>query len=189
MRFAPRVLLAGGLCLAAPLLAACGGSSGLLTGGQANNLNSQLDQISAAVTSRQCGAAQSAASAFGNAVDNLPASINQTLVGSLRQGATTVGQLALRDCQSQTTTTTTSTPATTTSTSATTSTITSTSTSTSPTSASTITSSTTTAPATTSTTAGTSTTSGSGGAGLGGTGTVGGAGGAGPGGNGGGNAQ
>src|SRR5512142_1805615 len=121
MGYAPRALLAGGLGLAASFLVACGGSSGVLSGGQANDLNAQLDRVSQAVNAGQCGAAASAASSFGNAVENLPASVNQALVGNLRQGAQTISTLAQQDCRSSTTTTST-TSSTTTSSSTTTTT-------------------------------------------------------------------
>ena len=185
MGYAHRAVLAGGLGLAASILVACGGSSGLLSGGQAGNLNAQLDQVSQAVNAGQCAAAANAASAFSLAVQNLPGSVNAGLVNNLQQGAQTISVLAARDCRLQSTTTTT-TSSSTTSSSTTTTTSSSTPTTTSSTTSTTSTPTSSTATSTTS--SGTSTTSGSGGAGLGGTTTVGGTGGAGTG-NGGGNAQ
>lgn len=167
MRHAPRVLLAGGLGFAVSFLVACGGGAGLLTGGESSNLNSQLDAVASAVNSGQCGAAATAVSGFGNAIANLHASLSPTLRRNLVQGASTVSQLAAKDCHTISTTTTTTTP--TTSTSSTTSS--------SPSSSSSSSSTTTTsAPptsstsATTTSTPGTTSTSGSGGAGLGGNG-------------------
>jgi len=186
MGYAHRAVLAGGLGLAASILVACGGSSGLLSGGQAGNLNAQLDQVSQAVNAGQCAAAANAASAFSLAVQNLPGSVNAGLVNNLQQGAQTISVLAARDCRLQSTTTTTTTSSSTTSSSTTTTTSSSTPTTTSSTTSTTSTPTSSTATSTTS--SGTSTTSGSGGAGLGGTTTVGGTGGAGTG-NGGGNAQ
>jgi hypothetical protein len=87
-------------------IVACGGGSGLLSSDQASNLNSQLDTISSALTAGQCGAVSGAASSFGNAVDNLPASVSPTLTNNLKQGAVTVEQLATQDCHSQRTTST-----------------------------------------------------------------------------------
>jgi hypothetical protein len=171
MRYAPRALLAGGLGFAVSFLVACGGGAGLLTGNQADNLNSQLAQVSAAVQSGQCGTATSAATAFSNEVANLPSSVSSTLIDNLRQGANTVGQLTATQCRSQSTTTTT-TPTTSTTTS-------STATTTSITSSSTTPIQTNTTPATTSTGSGSTTSGGTGGAGLGGSG--GGSGGAGTG--------
>jgi hypothetical protein len=194
MHYAPQALLAGGLGFAVSFLVACGGGSGLLTADQANNLNSQLDQVSSALDAGQCDAAASAAAGLRNAVENLPASINSTLVSNLKQGASTVGDLATTECHSQTTKTTT-TPTTSTSTTSTTSTQ---STTTTPSTTTSSSSTTTTAPpqtvtttATTTTGSGTtSTAGGSGGAGLLGGGGGSGSGGAGTGnGNGNGNRQ
>ena len=78
MGFAPRALLAGGLGFAVAFLAACGGGSGLLSAGQANDLNNSLDQLSNAVGSGQCGAAADAVTTFSNAVVNLPPSVSST---------------------------------------------------------------------------------------------------------------
>jgi hypothetical protein len=180
MRHVSRALLAGGLGLAVSLLVACGGGAGLLSSNQANTLNSQLDQVSSAVASGNCAAASSAVSDFSNMASNLPTSVNQTLRDNLTQDATTLGQLAAKDCQNATTTTST----TTTPTTSTTQTTSTSSTTTTPTTQST-TSSTFTSPATSSTNTGTSSTGTSGGAGLGGNGSGGGGtGGAGAGGNG-----
>jgi hypothetical protein len=182
MGYAPRVLLAGGLGFALAFLVACGGGSGLLSSDQANGLNSELDQLANAINSGQCGAAADAVSTFSNLVVGLPASVSPTLTNNLKQGATTVQQLAARDCHNTTSSTTSSTSSSTTSSS--TPTTTSSSTTTPSTTSSTTSSSTTTSSATTPTTSGTtSTTSGSGGAGLGGGGT-GGSGGSGTGGSG-----
>jgi hypothetical protein len=188
MGSAPRALLAGGLGVAASFVVACGGGSGLLNADQANSLNSQLDQVSSAVDAGQCNAAADAVTTFSNAVINLPPSVSATLTNNLKQGASTVAQLAAKDCQSQTTTTTSSstTSSSTTSSTPTTTTTTSspTTTTNTPTTTSSNTTPTTTSSATSTTGSGTtSTTGGSGGAGLGGSGT-GGGGGSGTGGNG-----
>jgi hypothetical protein len=166
MRHVSRALLAGGLGLAVSLLVACGGGAGLLSSNQANTLNSQLDQVSSAVASGNCAAASSAVSDFSNMVSNLPTGVNQTLRDNLSQDATTLGQLAAKDCQNATTTTST----TTTPTTSTTQTTSTSSTTTTPTTTQSTTSSTFTSPATTSTNTGTSSTGTSGGAGLGGNG-------------------
>ena len=101
MRYAPRALLAGGLGFAASFLVACGGSSGLLSGDQAIALNGQLDQISSAVQSGNCGAAVNASAALNNAVQTLPATVNPTLRRNLSQGASTIAELARKDCRSR----------------------------------------------------------------------------------------
>jgi len=169
MRFMPRAILAGGTGFAVSLLAACGGGgSGLLSGGQANSLQNRLNQISAAVSSRDCLAADRAAGALAQTVVNLPASVNVTLRQNLAQGADTVAKLAQQGCLKPTTTTTTKTSSTTsTTTSSTTSTTSTPTTTTTSTTTSTPTTPTTTTTLTTPTTP-TTPTSPSGGGGLGG---------------------
>lgn len=119
-----RAFLAGSLGFAVAFVVACGGQNGLLSGNQAANLNGQLNSISSAVAAGRCGPARSAAQAFSNEVAALPNSVNTTLVKNLGQGATTVSELAARDCSSttasHTSSKTTSTPTTTTVTSTTT---------------------------------------------------------------------
>ncbi|HEY2161205.1 MAG TPA: hypothetical protein VGH24_07865 [Solirubrobacteraceae bacterium] len=161
MRYLPRALVACGTGFAVSLIAACGGGAGLLSGGQANSLSTQLDQVQAAVNSQNCAAAQNASQAFINAVSNLPNTIDNTLRQNLDQGGSTVRSLAVRACQ-QATSTTTTTPTTPTATTSTTTTTPTTSTTTTPT--------TTTQPTTTTetstTTTGSTTTTSSGGGGL-----------------------
>lgn len=195
MGYAPRALLAGVLGLATSFLVACGGDAGLLSSNQANNLNSQLDRVSSAIDAGQCDAATSAINAFSAEVSNLPGSVSATLTRNLEQGASTVADLAAKDCQNQTTSATsssTTSSSTTTTTTSTPTTTTTTPTTTTTTTTSTPTTTTTTSTATTQTGTGTtSTDSGSGGAGIGGGsgGGNGGTGGSGTGGNGNGNAQ
>ncbi len=173
MRYAPRAILSGTLGFAASFVVACGGGSGLLSGGQASTLSGQLDQISSAVAQKDCAGASGATVALARSIQRLPATINTTLRANLAQGVQAVSVLALRDCRQTTPPTTTSSSSTTTSSttsSSTTSTPTSTSTTTStPTQTSTSTTSppTTSSSATTPTPPGTTST-GSGGAGLGG---------------------
>lgn len=136
MRQVSRAILAGGLGFAVALLvAACGGGAGLLSSDQANSLSSQLDQVSSAVSSGNCGAASSAAAQFVNSVGNLPSTLNPTLRSNLNQGASTVSQLAQQDCRQATTptTSTSTTSSTTTTTTAPKTTTTTTTTSTTPT--------------------------------------------------------
>ena len=172
MRFLPRALVACGTGFAVSLLAACGGGAGLLTGDQANSLSNQLDQVGAAVSSGNCGAASNAAQTFSNAVDNLPRTVNTTLRADLSQGGATVADLAARQCHQRTATTTPTTSTATTSSTATTTTPTTT-TATQPT---TTTTPPTTTTETTPTTTGSTTTSSSGGGGLSGGGNSGGGG-------------
>ncbi len=167
MRCAPRAILAGGLGFAAAFLVACGGSSGLLSGNQSVDLSGQADEISAAVQAGNCGAAINASAALDRKVHTLPATVNPTLRSNLTQGASTIAQLAAKQCRHHTASTasTASTPTTSPSTTTTTSTSTSTSTSTTTPTTTTTTSSTSTTATTPTNTGTTSTTTG--GAGLG----------------------
>jgi len=166
MRQWPRALLAGGMGFAVSCLAACGGGAGLLSGNQAGQLQSQLDQVSNAVASQNCGAAATHGLALGTSIQNLPLTINPNVRRNLERGYRTTYNLAIKDCR-RTTTTTSNTSTTTTSTTTTTPTTTTTTTptTTTPTTA-TITTPTTTTP-TTPTTTPTTPTSGGGGVGPG----------------------
>jgi hypothetical protein len=163
MGYGSRAFLAGGLGFAVAFVVACGGQNDLLSGSQASNLNAQLNSISSAIDSGQCGAAANAAQSFGNQIAALPSNVNKTLVQNLGQGAATVSQLAVRDCQSSSSSTSTSSTSTSTTTTTTTPTTSSSTTSTPTTSTSSSSSST----ATNSTGSGTTSTS-NGGAGIGG---------------------
>jgi hypothetical protein len=166
MRFLPRALVACGTGFAVSLLAACGGGAGLLSGGQANSLSNQLDQVGSAANSGDCGGASSASRAFNVAVSNLPDTINRTLRANLIQGGSTVGQLAAQDCQKTTATTTPTTSSTTSTSTPTTTTSTSSSTTTTTTPTTTTTTTPTTTTETTPTTTSSTTTTSSGGGGL-----------------------
>jgi hypothetical protein len=165
MRYAPRAILAGGLGFAASFVVACGGGSGLLSGDQSNALSSQADAVASAVQSGNCGAAGSASAVLNSQVQTLPVTINPTLRRNLTQAASTIAQLAQRDCH-QPATPAASTP-TTASTASTTPSSTSTSTSTTTTTPTTTTTSTTTTTATTAPDTGTTSTT-TGGVGVGG---------------------
>jgi hypothetical protein len=163
-----RAFLAGGLGFAAAFVVACGGSNDLLSGDQSSTLASQLDAVSAAVSSGNCAAANNAADRFTSAVGSLTSPVSSKLVQSLGDGAVKLKQLAARDCSSSSSSSSKSSSTTTTTQSTTTTTTTVTSTP-SPTSSSTAQSSTATNPAPPGTTS-----APSGGAGLGGgTGTAG----------------
>ena len=166
MRYAPRAILAGGLGFAVSCVAACGGGAGLLSGDQSIALSGQGNEINSAVQSGDCGAAINASAALNKDVQNLPVTVNPTLRSNLSQGASTIAQLAAKDCRLHAATTTLSPPTTstpTTTTSPTSSTTTPTTTSTTTTTSTSTSSSTATTPPNTSTS---STTSG--GVGLGG---------------------
>ena len=195
MRSLPRALLTGGLGFAVSLaVAACGGSSSLLSSDQASTINQELNQISTALQAGNCQGVSSATVNLSQAVAALPSSVSATLRSNLDQGVSAVGQLANRDCKPAqatsiptTSTTTSTTPSSTTTTTTTTPTTTTTQTTTT-----TPTTTTTAPPPATSTSATTparpgTTSTGSGGAGLGGNGNGNGNGKRGGNGNGGGN--
>jgi cytoskeletal protein RodZ len=167
MRYASRAILAGALGFAAAFVVACGGGSGLLSSGDASNLNNQLDSVSSALHSKNCGDVSSATSQLADAVVNLPGSLNSTLRNNLTQGVSRIAQLARRQCANvqppptTQTNTTTTTETTTTQTQTNTTPTTPTNTNTTPTTPT----NTNTTPATTPTTPGTTT--GTGGAGVG----------------------
>jgi hypothetical protein len=166
MRYAPRAILAGGLGFAVSCVAACGGGAGLLSGDQSIALSGQGNEINSAVQSGDCGAAINASAALNKDVQNLPVTVNPTLRSNLSQGASTIAQLAAKDCRQHSATTTLSPPPTSTPTTTTapaSSTTTPTTTSTTTTTSTSTTSSTATTPPNTSTS---STTTG--GVGLGG---------------------
>jgi hypothetical protein len=165
MRHAPRAILAGGLGFAVAFLAACGGSSGLLSADQSNALSGQADQINSAVQAGSCAAAINASAALSGDVQTLPVTVNPTLRRNLSQGASTIAELAREDCHQ--TSSTASTPTSTSSTTSSTSTSTSSTTGTTTTPTSTSETSTTSSTATTPTDTGTTSTTG--GAGLGST--------------------
>jgi hypothetical protein len=167
MRSIFRALLAGGLGFAvAVLVAACGGSSGVLSADQAATLNSQLSAVASAIDSQSCSKAGEAAQSFDNSVANLPGSVSSKLTSYLKKASGQLAEQAEPYCeQDQTTsipTTTKTTPTTATKTTPTDTTGTTTSTTGTGTGPDT-----TTSPATTTTSTGTTTTTG--GAGLGGT--------------------
>lgn len=165
MRYVNRALCAGGVGLAALTLAACGSGGSLLSHSQASGLNRQLDQISQALSARQCQQASNEISNFQSSVDAM-SGVDQSLIANLDQGSQTVAQLSSTECP--TTTKRQTTPATTTTTTtAPTPTRTATTTPTPPpTNTTTIPTTTTTTPSTTTTTTPSGGGSGSGGAGL-----------------------
>jgi hypothetical protein len=174
MRYAPRAILAGGLGFAASFVVACGGGAGLLSGDQSGALSNQADAVSSAVQAGNCGAAVNASAVLNSDVQTLPATINSTLRSNLNQGASTIAQLAERECH-QHTASTASTPTTTSSTTSTSTTSASTSTSTTTPTTTTTTTTTTPTTATSLTNTGTTSTT-TGGVGLGGGTTTGGGG-------------
>jgi hypothetical protein len=167
MRYASRAVLAGALGFAAAFVVACGGGSGLLSSNDASNLNNQLDSVSSALHSKNCGDVSNATSQLADDVVNLPGSLNSTLRNNLTQGVSTIAQLARQQCANvpatPTTTTPTNTDTTPTQTHTETTPTTPTNTNTTPTTPT----NTNTTPETPTTPTGTTTTQGTGGAGLG----------------------
>ena len=98
MRSAPRALFAGLIAPLAVSVAACGSSSGLLSGQQASSLRAGLDQINNALNQHDCSAAQSETVTLKSRVENLPSSVNGTVRSSLTQAANKLEALVSRDC-------------------------------------------------------------------------------------------
>jgi hypothetical protein len=149
MRFALKAIPIGVLGATCALLVACGSRNGLLSAGDASNLQNALASAQSACANGQTARATLAAQRFSDRVDGLsPRSVDRRLIVNLQQGARTLERLISRTCTQTTPTT----PTTTT----TTSTAPSTSTSTTPTTPTntTPTTPTTTTPPSTSTTTG-----------------------------------
>ena len=113
MGFANRVMLAAAAGFAAAALAGCGGSSGLLSQGDANRLNTELTNASSALNAGNCTGAAVALASFRSSVESLY-SVNQTLISNLDSGAQKIMGLALKECGRHTDTQTATTPTTTT---------------------------------------------------------------------------
>src|SRR5262249_46847413 len=90
MRYASRAALAGALGFAAAFVVACGGSSGLLSGNEASNLNGQLDSVSSALASKNCGDVSNATSQLADDLVHLPSSINSPVPIELSEGASSL---------------------------------------------------------------------------------------------------
>ena len=102
MGLRPRAFLAGILGFTVAFVVACGGGNGLLSSNQSANLSGKLDALDSAVGAHNCGQAHGAAQDLQNAVAALPSTINRTLANDLGQGASTLSQLADRDCTTST---------------------------------------------------------------------------------------
>lgn len=113
MRALAILLAAGSLGLGAAFLVACGESKGLISGADAGSVNGALDAVSNAIGNGNCRAANSAAADLRDQVASLPLTVDQRLRLNLAQGASTVSELAARDCRETTTTTTQTQPTTT----------------------------------------------------------------------------
>jgi hypothetical protein len=106
MGFGTRATLAAILGFAAAFVVACGSSgNGLLSSGQSSSIAGQLTAISNAVQAGHCGRATVASGHLTNLISNLPPGVNQKLVANLGQGASTVQELAVKDCTTRSTST------------------------------------------------------------------------------------
>jgi hypothetical protein len=106
MGFGSRASLAAILGFAAAFVVACGSSgNGLLSSGQSSSIAAQLTSISNAVQAGHCGKATSASHKLTNLITDLPSGVNQKLLTNLGQGASTVQELAAKDCTAQSTST------------------------------------------------------------------------------------
>jgi hypothetical protein len=101
MGFANRAIVAAGLGFAVSALVGCGGSGSLLSNSQANRLDNQLSQAADDLASYRCVRAAGDITAFRNAVDSLN-TVNATLIRNLDQGASTIQELASRECPTYT---------------------------------------------------------------------------------------
>jgi hypothetical protein len=86
MRHAPRAILAGVLGFAAAFVVACGGGSGLLSGGQASGISDQLSSVSSALANGDCTGVTNATQNLSNEVSNLPSSVSPALRANLTEG-------------------------------------------------------------------------------------------------------
>jgi len=102
MRALAILLAAGSLGLGAAFLVACGESKGLISGADAGSVNGALDAVSNAIGNGNCRAANSAAADLRDQVASLPLTVDQRLRVNLAQGASTVSELAVKDCRQTT---------------------------------------------------------------------------------------
>jgi hypothetical protein len=106
MGFGSRASLAAILGFAAAFVVACGSSgNGLLSSEQSSSIAAQLTTISNAAQSGHCARATVASHRLTNLITDLPSDVNQKLVVNLGQGASTVQELAAKDCTTQSTST------------------------------------------------------------------------------------
>lgn len=130
MRSLMKALPLAVLGCAAAVLVACGDGNGLLSGGQASNLQDALAAVQSACDVGDPAHAAIAAQSFADRVNALPpGQVDRRLIGDLQDGASTLETLVARSCTRAATTT----PTTGTTTTATTTTTPTTTTTTTPT--------------------------------------------------------
>lgn len=106
------------LSCAAVALAGCGGSSSLLDGSTASELQESLGRVRAAIDEGECAQARSAARTGAERVDALPSSVDAELRDTLKRGFEELSSSVSTDCEPQTPTTTSELPPETTTTTA-----------------------------------------------------------------------
>lgn len=97
MRFVRKAIAAGGVGLAAVAIAGCGSDGHLLSSGESQRLQAQLNSVAQAVRDGDCTGAQRALVAFQNDIGQL-SGVDATLVNNLNQGASTIQALTTRKC-------------------------------------------------------------------------------------------
>jgi hypothetical protein len=97
--------VAGATLGTAVLLAACGGSGGLIPAASAGTLRVALSRISADVVEQNCTAVNHDIATANNDFNSLPTSVNPTLVNDLQNGLTALATNALKECQGATSST------------------------------------------------------------------------------------
>ena len=103
MRLANTALIAGGLGFAVSALVGCGSSGGLLTAADANQLDSQLNLASTALSLGECARAAAAIASFRSAADGFGA-VDGKLISDLDASAATIAALMQRECPTGTST-------------------------------------------------------------------------------------
>jgi len=97
--------VAGATLATALLIAACGGSGGLIPAASAGTLRVDLSRISADVVEQSCAAANTDIAAANNDFNSLPTSVNTSLVTELQNGLTALATNALKECRGATSST------------------------------------------------------------------------------------
>ena len=97
--------VAGATLATALLIAACGGSGGLIPAASAGTLRIDLSRISADVVEQNCAAATADIATANNDFNSLPTSVNTSLVTELQNGLTALATNALKECQGSTSST------------------------------------------------------------------------------------
>jgi hypothetical protein len=97
--------VAGATLATALLIAACGGSGGLIPAASAGRLRVDLSSISADVVEQNCAAANTDIATANNDFNSLPTSVNTSLVTELQNGLTALATNALKECRGTTSST------------------------------------------------------------------------------------